>query len=139
MFSSFSAPPEYIKFYREPGAEPVDGVDFTSGAVTFNISNSGIEDAYNATCLAKSARPMADVSWWIGDYQIPYNDSIMHRTTERTNDEAFDIYDTLLLNPRAGFDGKVLRCQYDHEAYKDEDLIADPSLNRATVNITVFC
>ena len=68
---------------------------------------------------------------------LPYNESLMGRHKEKTTDEAWDIYDTLILTPKPSYDGKALRCQYSHEAYKPQDLIDDPTIDEASCNITV--
>ena len=41
--------------------------DFTSGTVTFNLANvDGLPYAANTSCVAKGARPEANVTWMIG-------------------------------------------------------------------------
>ena len=56
-----------------------------------------------------------------------------------TNTESYDIYDTLMFTPHPRFDAKKLRCKYTHEAYKEQDLIDNPTLNEASCNINVHC
>ena len=69
-FSCFSAPPELITFYHQPGFNPEPGSDFTSGSVQFQLTSPDMGKSYNATCFAKSARPEAQVTWFIGNEQV---------------------------------------------------------------------
>ena len=70
IFSYFSAPPELITFYHQPGYIPEPGSDFTSGSVQFQLTSPDMVKSYNATCFAKSARPEAQVTWFIGNEQV---------------------------------------------------------------------
>ena len=69
-FSYFSAPPELITFYHQPGFIPEAGSDFTSGSVQFQLTSPDMVKSYNATCFAKSARPEAQVTWYVGNEQV---------------------------------------------------------------------
>ena len=62
------APPESVAFINNPNPSPDDTNDYTSGYVTYNLTDPNALNNVTVRCQASDSRPKATVTWMIGNY-----------------------------------------------------------------------
>ena len=103
LYIYVKAPPTSINFWRADGEVPDEGLDFVSGKVMFNLTRVSEErESYNASCRVEGARPLADVTWMINDEVLLWS-FFGGREYEITNDESYNIIDTISYIPEVFF------------------------------------
>ena len=62
------APPESVAFINNPNPSPDDTNDYTSGSVTYNLTDPNVPKNVTVRCEVLDSRPKATVTWMIGNY-----------------------------------------------------------------------
>ena len=63
-----SAPPESVAFINNPNPSPDDTNDYTSGSVTYNLTDPSVPKNVTVRCEVLDSRPKATVTWMLGNY-----------------------------------------------------------------------
>ena len=67
-FLHILAPPESVAFINNPNPSPDDTNDYTSGSVTYNLTDPNVPKNVTVRCEVLDSRPKATVTWMIGNY-----------------------------------------------------------------------
>ncbi|XP_049825133.1 fasciclin-3 isoform X2 [Aethina tumida] len=78
-----------------------------------------INDELRASCIVKDGRPVANISWYLDDNQIPGNELSMPTVYDMAKENLQTQLQNLTRILRASDNGKMLRCVAHHPAYPD--------------------
>ena len=76
------APPESVAFINNPNPSPDDTNDYTSGSVTYNLTDPNVPKNVTVRCEVLDSRPKATVTWMIGNY-APFGSSTHSFNTKK--------------------------------------------------------
>ncbi|KAJ8921152.1 hypothetical protein NQ315_013624, partial [Exocentrus adspersus] len=90
-------------------------LDLRGGADSLGVYK--INDVLEASCIVSDGRPVANLSWFLGEEPIPDNELTMPTDMTLAKDNLHSRIQNLTRTLRASDNGKFLRCVAEHPAY----------------------